>query len=140
LADAVWVETGTYRGDTAYFLSKIGQRVISIEPHFGLFAAVIQRFEGNPRISVKNDTSESSFEATITELSGPTCFWLDGHFSGEGTFKADNESQIRTELDALGKHLLSIQPLVVFVDDFRCFTYSNAYEPSEYPSANTLVS
>ena len=32
LPDCTWIETGTYLGDTTFFLSKLSSKVISIEP------------------------------------------------------------------------------------------------------------
>jgi hypothetical protein len=139
IAGATWIETGTYRGDTTSFLSRISPKVISIEPDIKLFTDATKRFKSNSRVTLINDTSEGCFESTVKDIIGPTCFWLDGHFSGAGTFLASIETPIQMELEVLATYMDQLSPLVVFIDDFREFSSTTCSERSTYPPSDYLT-
>lgn len=136
---ATWVETGTYRGDTTAFLARLGESVISIEPDAQLHASATARFAGNPRVRLVRGTSEEVFDDVVADLSGPVCFWLDGHFSGNGTHQADADTPITWELEVIGRRIGSLRPLAVLVDDFREFPTGPSRGTSSYPTRQSLV-
>lgn len=136
---ATWVETGTYRGDTTAFLSRLGQGVVSIEPDLQLYVGASKRFANDERIRLINGTSQEVLEAVLQTLAGPVCFWLDGHFSGPGTYRSDHDTPIEFELDAIARRLSSLQPVCVLVDDFREFPPASAPGVSSYPTRHSLV-
>ncbi len=135
LPNATWIETGTYLGDTTSKLAKIASRVISIEPQTELSMFASARLRKKKNVEVINATSESCIEKVLENVSGPTCFWLDGHYSGDVTFQGTEVSPITTELSAISNYLRK-NKVVVFIDDFRLFVYSEA---TGYPSHLTLA-
>lgn len=138
LADATWVETGTYRGDTTAVLAAVARHVISLEPAEALFAAARRRFDGVGNVELIPATSEQAFPSLLPRLEGAVCFWLDGHFSGGPTFRGPSDTPIVEELAAIGAHLARWPRVVVMVDDLRLFTGEvHAYGP--YPPLATLV-
>lgn len=140
VTSATWVETGTYRGDTTAFLATLAPLVISIEPDEKLFGEARQRFVGNRRIELLHGTSESLLEGVVSSLSGPVCFWLDGHYSGPGTFRARDDTPILWELDVISRHLDRLGPTTVLIDDFREFpSRSSMRANSRYPARELLV-
>lgn len=137
---SAWVETGTYRGDTTAFLATLAPRVISIEPDDVLYRQAERRFGGDSRVVLLHGTSENSFEQVVASLSGPACFWLDGHYSGPGTHLAVGETPILWELDVISRHLSRLGRVAVLVDDFREFpSRSRRKDDSRYPTRETLV-
>src|SRR5271156_2760010 len=52
-----WVETGTYRGDTTFFLSKHAKQVYSIEPEPDLFKMAQTRFAASGQVEIINGLS-----------------------------------------------------------------------------------
>ena len=136
LENATWVETGTYLGDTTLKLSKIAKRVISIEPQTELSGFAKNRLKGCKNVEVVNKTSEESIVQILESISGPTCFWLDGHYSGDVTHKGVSISPIAHELLIIATYLSRNNPVVVFIDDFRLFSNSTS---SGYPSHWSLV-
>ena len=86
LNNATWVETGTYLGDTTSKLSKIAKNVISIEPQYELSVFASIRLKRLKNVEIINATSENCISSVLDTISGPTCFWLDGHYSGDVTF------------------------------------------------------
>jgi len=135
LKNATWVETGTYLGDTTSKLAKIARKVISIEPQGELSTFASTRLKKFKNVEVINATSESCIAEVLEGISGPTCFWLDGHYSGDITYQGADISPISIELSAISKFLKSNE-VVVFVDDFRLFVNST---DTGYPAHSTLV-
>jgi hypothetical protein len=137
---STWVETGTYRGDTTAYLAKLAPHVISIEPDDVLYREARRRFEGVSRVTLIHGTSEGAFEEAVLSISGPACFWLDGHYSGPGTHLADLVTPILWELDVIGRHLGRLEQVAVLIDDFREFpSRSSDRGASRYPDREVLV-
>ena len=136
LENAFWIETGTYLGDTTLSLSKIAKSVISIEPQIDLSRFAEKRLKRHKNIKVLNSTSEECIAGILDNLSGPACFWLDGHYSGDVTYKGSVVSPILEELTAVSTYVNKDNPVIVFIDDFRLFVSSAS---SGYPSHLTLV-
>jgi hypothetical protein len=63
-------------------------------------------------------------------------FWLDAHYSGEGTALADSETPVLSELDCIFSH--AVKGHVILIDDARCFDGKGDY-PS-LPEIKTYVS
>jgi hypothetical protein len=135
LKNAIWVESGTYLGDTTTKLAKIACKVISIEPQTELSVFASNRLKRRKNVEVINDTSESCIAKILEGVSGPACFWLDGHYSGDITFQGSEISPISTELAAISNYLCKY-PVVVFIDDFRLFVNSAT---TGYPTQSSLV-
>lgn len=137
---ATWVETGTYRGDTTEYLARLSGSVISIEPDVSLHQRASIRFANDPRIRLVRGTSEEVFEGVVNSLTGPVCFWLDGHFSGPGTYEGPATTPILQELDCIAARIPHFSALAVLVDDFREFGSSaETRDDAGYPSRDTLV-
>ena len=135
LPSATWIETGTYLGDTTSKLAKIAKKVISIEPQAELSKFASTRLKRNKNVEIINSTSESCIANVLEGVTGPTCFWLDGHYSGDVTFLGTEVSPISAELSAISGYLKR-NKVVVLIDDFRLFVNSAA---TGYPSHLTLV-
>lgn len=138
LPDSVWVETGTYRGDTTAMLAQLAARVISLEPEPVLFARAQQRFRHTANVEILNATSEAALPAVLAGLAGSVCFWLDGHFSGGVTHRGPNDTPVLHELAAIEANLPRWPRALILVDDVRLFTGRvHAYGP--YPPLRELV-
>ena len=135
LKNATWIETGTYLGDTTSKLAKIARRVISIEPQTELSLFASNRLRRHTNVEIINATSESCITDVLKGVSGPTCFWLDGHYSGDITFQGAEVSPISAELSAISRYLTR-NKVVVLIDDFRLFVNSAT---TGYPPQSTLI-
>ncbi len=150
--NSIWVETGTYTGDTTDFLSKISSFVYSLEPAAGLFNNATERFKETKNVQIINGSSEEIFPQLIPQLSGNINFWLDGHYSAGNTFSGITATPIREELRIIEKYLIhpinehgqptnqpinqKIGQLTILIDDIRLF---NKNYPENYPDLNYLV-
>jgi hypothetical protein len=136
--NSVWVETGTYTGDTTRFLSTHAPMVYSVEPEPTLHANAVQRFKDVANVRILKGTSEDVLPALLPLLSGDVNFWLDGHYSAGVTFKGASDTPIVGELKCIEQHLARLGRVAVLVDDLRCF---NPRKPefAGYPPAEFLV-
>ena len=135
----VWIETGTYLGQTTRKLSAMASTVISIEPSTELATSAANRLSFLPNIQIINALSEDVLEETISSIEAQeakrVAFWLDGHFSEGNTFLGPLETPIEAELNIISSHIQNFEFIWVFIDDFRCFVQEN----KDYPAPSTLV-
>lgn len=107
LPDSTWVETGTYLGQTTTFLSKFAKFVYSLEPDAQLYDRA-KRVVRSENVTVLNGASEDIFPELLPKLSGNVCFWLDGHYSGDGTYKGPLDTPIVKGLDLIERNLCEL--------------------------------
>lgn len=125
--DAIWIETGTFEGETTEFLSRQAKCVYSIEPEPKLFANAKIKLAGHKNIELINGLSEEVFKSLLDRVNGDICFWLDGHFSGGITHQGPQDTPIVDELALIESHLPNWGDTRIFIDDIRCF------DPMLYP-------
>ena len=138
LANATWVETGTFTGDTAFKLSEKAKHVYTVEPSEELYAAAQKKYSFVKNITFLHGTSESILPSLLPTLRGDVSFWLDGHYSGGDTFLGENICPIENELANISNNINSYSKICVVIDDIRCFNMYNEAKHS-YPSLDFLV-
>lgn len=116
---SIFVETGTYQGDTVNEATKIYNRVYSIELSPYYYDLAIKRFKHDPRVSIINGDSAISIESLCKILNESTFFWLDGHFSSGNTAQGIKDCPLIEELTHIIKHCKPAS--VVVIDDVRLF-------------------
>ena len=138
----LWIETGTYLGDTTQVLAQISNKVISIEPDSNLFRLAEMRFRGQENVQLVHGSSETKLGKILDCLTDydlkSVCFWLDGHFSSDETYQGTKDTPIREELNLISQHLDRFGDFLIFIDDFRCFSSIHSSYP-DYPRADYLV-
>ena len=122
----VFVETGSYRGDGVRAALDAGfERVITIEAGGPAWQHVRERFADDPRVTALLGSSVNMLEAAISNLDEPATFWLDAHWSGEGTgglapFRTNCVySPVLEELAVIAAH--PVRGHTILVDDMRVF-------------------
>jgi hypothetical protein len=139
---SIWIETGTFRGDSAEFLSQIGTRVITIEPSESLYRDAVDRFRNNERVNVRHGISELELPRILDELSDgelkSLSFWLDGHYSKGITFQGPQDCPLLDELNAIDKYFDKIERISILIDDVRNIDPSNP-EYATYPTLSEIV-
>jgi len=137
LSDAVWIETGTLHGDTSDFLSRHASHVHTIEPHPELFSNALIRFASHKNVTIYNEMSETFLARFLPSVSGNVCFWLDGHYSSEGTFKGPNDTPLLEELQAIKSNFGRFERVAILIDDIRLCGKRHVY--GVYPTLSSLV-
>ncbi|MGB1130351.1 MAG: hypothetical protein ACPG4K_09880 [Haloferula sp.] len=115
----IFVETGTFLGDTVEAMRPHFDRVYSIELADKYFEKAVRRFRGASSVKLLQGDSGDRMPEVVAELDAPTLFWLDGHYSGGDTAKGVLAAPVWAELKAIFggmKH-----PFVILIDDARCF-------------------
>lgn len=113
-----FVETGTFRGDTARFASKHFSRVVTIEGAESLYQQAKRRLSDCPNIECLCGDSRTHLGNTLRDLTGPSIFWLDAHWSGGETFGEKAECPLMDELDAIYS---TTSNSFTIIDDARFF-------------------
>jgi hypothetical protein len=120
------VETGTYQGEMVAACRKAFERIVTVELDGPLFRRAQQLFAGDSRVTVLHGDSAHLLPEILADVTAPCLFWLDGHYSGEGTSKADTlddgtelHTPIREELRLILGH--PIKNHVILIDDARAF-------------------
>lgn len=138
IKNATWVETGTYRGETALRLSKHATSVYTIEPSAKYFEVASKRLKKIGNVSVVHGSSEERLPEILAEISGNVNFWLDGHFSGGETYQGSEDTPVVIELESIAGYLPALDAVVVIIDDLRYFG-SGSSNHMGYPSKEFLI-
>ena len=143
LKDSLWIETGTYYGETTKLLSKISKKTISIEADKNLFETSNKTLKNFKNVEILNGKSEDLLDKVISKNLNfkNVCIYLDAHLCQDHlkntkTFGNENTATpILNELEIVSKYVASFEKIVVLIDDIRLFKgkFQN------YPDKNTLV-
>ena len=118
------VETGTYLGDTVWYMRNDCAKIYSIEIQPDLAELARKRFKHLEHVDIITGDSSVELMKLIPDLNKPVLFWLDGHYSGGITGSGREECPLMSELAAIrsAKTILSIM-----IDDARCFGTEHGY-------------
>lgn len=122
----IFIETGTYLGDMLVAMKDRFDLLISVELSPTLWQNAVKRLVAYPHIQLKQGDSGAVLHEIVPALAGPALFWLDGHYSGEGTAKGSKNCPIYEELHAILMKSKAVGH-VILIDDARLFTGKNDY-------------
>lgn len=122
---STFIETGTFTGEMIHAMRPHFARLISIEMAPAIFEATKRRFAGDARVELLLGDSGVLLPRVLSTLNHPALFWLDGHYMGGTTARADQDSPVRAELAALLHH--PVRRHMVLIDDARLFTGTDGY-------------
>ena len=116
----VLVETGTCLGDMVDAEKKCFDHIYSVELSEKLWKDAKKRFRRYKHIDILQGDSRKVLGDIVSHLDQPAIFWLDAHYSGGITARADKDCPIFSEIDAI----FSSHPLnhIFLIDDARHFT------------------
>lgn len=123
----IFIETGTFLGDTIDFFKNHFTKLYSIELSEELAEKAKKRFENNINISIIQGNSSVELSNILREINQPCIFWLDGHYSSEfwvgkefiRTAKGERNTPIWEELLQIINH--KVKSHIILIDDARCF-------------------
>ena len=124
-AISIFVETGTFYGETIAALYRDFKTLYSIELGDWLYEYNRQRFSPCDHVHIIHGDSGKELSNIVKTLHEPALFWLDGHYSGEGTARSDRDTPVVSEIKAI----IEGRPFahVVIIDDARLFGNDPAY-------------
>ena len=119
------IETGTYRGDMIISNQKNFKKIYSIELDEKIFKKASERCKQYSHISLYQGDSGEILPKILLNIKEPCLFWLDAHYSGEGTAKGLFDSPILKEMEFILNELNLNH--VILIDDAREFVGTNGY-------------
>ena len=127
------VETGTYYGDSAIKLSRIFERVETIELSRRLALRSWLRLLRYRNVHLRLGDSSKLLKPS----SEPTLYWLDSHWSGGNTAGADRPCPLLPEIQATSPGTFGDWYLI---DDARLFTgrLDPGLDPVQWPTIDQI--
>jgi hypothetical protein len=116
-------------GDTVYALRHDFERLISIELDPELAAHARQRFKRHSNITILQGDSSVVLPELLSALHDPALFWLDAHWSGGITARAEIDTPVTREIEAILRHPFDCP--VILIDDARYFGVDAGYPTLE---------
>jgi hypothetical protein len=114
----LFVETGTFRGQTTRWAGAHFDTVITIEGSETLFRSASADLSGLPNVTCLCGDSRKHLCEVVPGLSGEVLFWLDAHWCGSTTYGKQAECPLIAELEAI--YSGDLEPFVL-IDDARFF-------------------
>jgi hypothetical protein len=145
----VFIETGTYKGNTAQWASRNFLKVHTIEfdedRYHKTLARISNTIDGS-NINMWLGNSKYVLPKILKDINEPVIFWLDAH----GTFvldkpqTEDDEIPIMDELDVIIKWQKTKQKeCVILIDDARLFLnpppIEKGYHPEFWPNYDNVI-
>jgi hypothetical protein len=124
----IFIETGTYKGETLYTMKDFFDELHSIELSDLLYKKALGVFRGIPHVSLIHGDSGKQLKLLLKKIKHPALFWLDAHYSGGITVKGKQETPIMSEVKTIFSHNLKH---TILIDDARCFVGKNDYPTLE---------
>jgi hypothetical protein len=121
LALKLFVETGTFRGETAEWAAGQFAKVWTVEADAALFETTRERLKDRTNIVCVKGDSRAGLREIVPQLDGPALFWLDAHWCGSDqtdTAGAEDQCPLIEEIAIVNA---SPHEHVVLVDDARYF-------------------
>lgn len=119
--NAVFLETGTYRGDTTnkVLQSKRFDEIITMELSTHYYDLAKTRFQDHDNVKVILGNSRTDLWDVIKDITVPITFWLDAHWSGYPNIGEDKVTScpLLHELEQIMRH--PIKTHTIMIDDIR---------------------
>lgn len=125
----VFVETGTFKGDTIAALLDDFDALYTIELDDAMADDARDRFSQESKVSCLSGDSSKLIQRVLSHVTQPALFWLDAHYSGNGTARADDrDTPILAELEVILAHPFDH---VIVIDDRHSFGADKDYPTVE---------
>lgn len=122
----IFFETGTYLAHTTQRAAAYFKEIHTVELHDGLFHRAKSVLSPYEHVTVYHGKSPDIIAQVVPRLNGTILFWLDAHYSGQGTAQSSNNPEdpntftaIRLELAAIRD--LNLKNCIILIDDIRGF-------------------
>lgn len=115
----IFIETGTYMGDTIYNMISEFNKIYSIELSEKYVNYATKRFENNNKVTIIQGDSTLMLKSILNEVNDSVFFWLDGHWSGGDTAKGNLDCPLIEEITIINENCKS--KCIIAIDDVRLF-------------------
>lgn len=138
-----FIETGTYKGETAEWACQHFSRVYTIEGFEPRFVKTADRLKRKANLTMIQGDSRTALPKLLGKLSERCLFWLDAHWCGGNAAEAHlvgDECPLLDELEAINNHAWAGAHMIL-IDDARLFINPPPYphDPKQWPSLDRLM-
>lgn len=125
----VFVETGTYLGDTTNAVSDYFDKIFTFEISEELVNMAKNRFINKSNIEIIQGDSGIELKNILPRINQKTCFWLDGHYSdGFLHAKKNNlDTPIINEIETIFNSNIKDLDNIILIDDAFEFDGTRGY-------------
>lgn len=136
---ANFVETGTYRGETAAWASSHFKNVFSIEYSKDFHQQAAARYAHLSNVEFIYGDSRDELRKLMAKLEGLSLFWLDAHWCGGGTYGQQDQCPLLGEIETINS--AQSEPLI-FIDDARLFAAppTQQFDSNQWPNISAVIS
>lgn len=143
----VFIETGTYKGNTALWASKNFKQVYTIEfdeHRFNKTVARISNMENVENIGFIQGNSKDALKGVLDHIDEPIIFWLDAHGLYAGNMTLEDEIPLMQELQNIFEwKKRTNKECAILIDDARLFLnpppIDKGYHPEYWPTYPDIV-
>lgn len=122
----IFIETGTNNGTgVENALAADCKTIHSIEIVESLYEYCKNKFQANSGVHLYCGDCLEVLPKILENINEPVTFWLDGHYSGEGTGKGEYPNPVLQELEIIKNH--KIKTHNILIDDMRCWKKNNKH-------------
>jgi len=115
-----FIETGCYLGSGIQAAIDVGfKKIYSIELSDIFFERCSRQFNTKKHVKIIKGDSAIALGPLLSQIQEETTFWLDGHFSGDGTARGLFLTPLLEELRQIKEH--HIKTHTILIDDLRCW-------------------
>jgi len=114
----IFVETGTFQGDTVLAMEKYFERLYTIEIKKKFYSKVKSKYTGN-KIKFFLGDSADMLNKVVDMLDDNTVFFLDGHYSSGNTGRGKKDTPLLEELECITSKFK--YKAIIIIDDSRLF-------------------
>ncbi len=123
------IETGTFYGQTVNALRNTFDKVMSVEVYAPLYEYNEKQFSGIDNVKIFFGSSSQHLKDMLAQAEGKVLYWLDGHYSGQGTGMDAIECPIIEELTLIRSSNRTDD--CILIDDKRLFGRDKDYPSLE---------
>lgn len=113
-----FIETGTFNGGTCSWASEHFKKVITIENSKVIHERTSKKYKDLTNIEFLFGHSLEHLKDIVEQLSEPSIFWLDAHWSGGETYGINDECPLIEELKIINSSKINH---IILIDDARMF-------------------
>ncbi len=134
----VFVETGTYYGDTAAWAASHFDSVTTIECSREIHQVAARRHGNMRNVNFILGDSRAVLRTIVPKMSSPAIFWIDSHWSGGQTYGANDECPLLDEIRAVQTGRCTH---FVLIDDARLFASPppRPHRLDKWPSIDQVI-
>jgi 16S rRNA G966 N2-methylase RsmD len=113
----IFIEGGTYKGETTREMSKKFRKVYTIEKSNVMFDIAKDNLKNLDNVTMLNGDTREHLDS-IMKSNDNLLFWLDAHWSGGETYGKEDECPLIEELEIIFKY---DKNCIILIDDARLF-------------------